>query len=137
MAAANFDKCLKFTLQFEGGFTNDPKDPGGPTNLGITQATLSALMEYDRLFAAATAKGNEDKKQTAGRKKRTDGAYEDVYRKVLDQKPWKKCPCDVCHDLKHHVILFRGAERNRRRGFHNIWTFYRRLNTELRTAEAA
>jgi lysozyme family protein len=44
MAASNFDKCFKFILQFEGGFTNDPKDPGGPTNLGITQATLSAFI---------------------------------------------------------------------------------------------
>ena len=42
MAAGNFDDCLKFTLQFEGGFVNNPKDPGGPTNLGVTQATLSS-----------------------------------------------------------------------------------------------
>jgi hypothetical protein len=24
-------------------------------------------------------------------------------------------------------VLFRGAERNRRRGFHNLFVFYRRL----------
>jgi hypothetical protein len=29
------------------------------------------------------------------------------------------------------VILFRGAERNRRRGFHNLGVFYRRLHREL------
>jgi len=44
MAADNFEKCLKFILQFEGGFSNDRDDPGGPTNLGITQATLSAFI---------------------------------------------------------------------------------------------
>src|SRR4051812_37503027 len=33
MTAANFDKCLEFVLQFEGGFVNDPRDPGGATNL--------------------------------------------------------------------------------------------------------
>ncbi len=44
MAADNFDNCLKFTLQFEGGFVNNPKDPGGPTNLGVTQKTLSSFL---------------------------------------------------------------------------------------------
>jgi lysozyme family protein len=44
MAADNFDHCLHFTLQFEGGFVNNPNDPGGPTNLGVTQATLSLFL---------------------------------------------------------------------------------------------
>jgi hypothetical protein len=29
------------------------------------------------------------------------------------------------------VILFRGAERNRRRGFHNVAIFYQRLQKEM------
>ena len=55
MAASNFDKCFKFILQFEGGFTNDPKDPGGPTNLGITQATLSAFIGRQATIAEVRA----------------------------------------------------------------------------------
>ena len=35
-----FDTCLAFTLQQEGGFTDNPKDPGGATCQGITLATL-------------------------------------------------------------------------------------------------
>lgn len=41
MAARNFERCLAFVLQFEGGYVNDPRDPGGATNMGITRATLS------------------------------------------------------------------------------------------------
>lgn len=54
-----------------------------------------------------------------------------LYRETLEAEPWKRCPCDVCRTIGYHVILFRGAERNRRRGFHNIWTFYRRLQRVL------
>jgi lysozyme family protein len=38
MTAANFDLCLKHLLAHEGGYTNHPSDPGGPTNFGITIA---------------------------------------------------------------------------------------------------
>ena len=39
--SARFDSCLAFVLQAEGGFVQNPSDPGGATNLGITLATLS------------------------------------------------------------------------------------------------
>ncbi len=35
-------KAIAFTLQWEGGYVNDPDDSGGPTNMGITQAVLRA-----------------------------------------------------------------------------------------------
>jgi len=50
-----------------------------------------------------------------------------AYGEVLEARPWRACACEVCQRLGHHVVLFRGAERNRRRGFHNVWVFYRRL----------
>ena len=37
--ADNFDACLAFTLREEGGYVDDPADPGGATNMGITLAT--------------------------------------------------------------------------------------------------
>ena len=33
----DFLKSLSLTLQYEGGYSNNPDDPGGPTNFGITQ----------------------------------------------------------------------------------------------------
>jgi lysozyme family protein len=41
MTAANFPAELADELVFEGGFVNDPQDPGGITDFGITLATLS------------------------------------------------------------------------------------------------
>lgn len=35
----DFQKALKHTLQFEGGYVNDPHDMGGETNYGITKKT--------------------------------------------------------------------------------------------------
>mgnify|MGYP001273216790 FL=1 len=34
---ANYDKCLETILHHEGGYVNNPKDPGGETNLGVTK----------------------------------------------------------------------------------------------------
>ncbi len=39
MAQGNFLRCLPFTLREEGGEVHDPRDPGGHTNRGVTQAT--------------------------------------------------------------------------------------------------
>ncbi len=37
---ASFDLYVPQLLKFEGGFVDDPADPGGATNLGITLATF-------------------------------------------------------------------------------------------------
>jgi lysozyme family protein len=42
MTAENFQACLAFTLKYEGGRSNDPRDPGGRTMEGVTQATYNA-----------------------------------------------------------------------------------------------
>lgn len=50
---------------------------------------------------------------------------------VLTDRPWKHCPCEICRRLGVHVIIFRGAERNRRRGFHNLFVFNNQLQGHL------
>lgn len=37
-----FATCLKVVLGYEGGYSNDPADPGGPTNFGVTQKVYDA-----------------------------------------------------------------------------------------------
>lgn len=38
----NRDACIALMLRLEGGFVDDPHDPGGATKFGITQKTLNA-----------------------------------------------------------------------------------------------
>ncbi len=37
--ADDFETCLAFALREEGGYVDDPADPGGATNMGVTLAT--------------------------------------------------------------------------------------------------
>jgi lysozyme family protein len=42
MATQNLEPSLDFVFIEEGGYTDDPNDPGGATNLGITLRVLTA-----------------------------------------------------------------------------------------------
>ena len=75
-------------------------------------ACLDCLREYERVFDGETD--------------RTP-----VYRRVLEDRPWQKCGCEICQRIGIHVIIFRGAERNRRRGFHNLYVFNQDLQRHL------
>jgi hypothetical protein len=74
------------------------------------EETLRVLREYEQIHD-----GKKD--------------HSDAYRETLEDRPWKACDCAICADRKVgiHVIIFRAAERNRRRGFHNLWVTYRGL----------
>ncbi len=63
-----------------------------------------------------------------------DRSYE--YTETLEARPWKTCTCTICKEIGVEVIIFRGADRNRRRGFHNLSVFAQRLSRELNAASA-
>ena len=56
---------------------------------------------------------------------------EKIYREVLTERPWTKCQCDICRAIGIEVIVFRGSERNKRRGFHNLSVLFNILQAEL------
>lgn len=39
----NFRRCLQFVLSYEGGYVNDPDDPGGETKWGISKKSYPHL----------------------------------------------------------------------------------------------
>jgi len=49
MATGNLSKCLPITLQYEGGWSNHPKDPGGATMNGVIQRTYDAYRKRKKL----------------------------------------------------------------------------------------
>ena len=92
------------------------------------RACLRALREYDaretsiRQVMDALQRYNEIIGLTG---------YEESCQEILADAPWKSCPCSICTKAGINVVLFRGSERNKRRGFHNLYVFRRRLDREL------
>ena len=60
----------------------------------------------------------------------------DRMERTLRDRPWEACGCPICSELGIEVVLFRGANRNRRRGFHNLWWTQRVLEAWRAEAEA-
>lgn len=44
-----FEPALKIVLRNEGGYANNPKDPGGATNFGITQSKYNSYRQAKHL----------------------------------------------------------------------------------------
>ena len=92
------------------------------------RAALDGIRAYDRgaasLLEALRALDAYDDLQ--GRKRSSER-----YRETLEDRPWQKCRCGVCVSAGVEVILFRGTERNKRRGFHNLHVFNERLQRHL------
>ncbi len=50
------------------------------------------------------------------------------YERTLEAQPWKSCKCGLCHKHGIEIIIFRGTERNKSRGFHNISVLSRKMH---------
>lgn len=71
-----------------------------------SKSLLDLLVEYDTLVAGSR-KGTRERIQ-----------------RTLEDRPWTKCSCTICQQSGIEVLIFRGNNRNRRRGFHNTFVFY-------------
>jgi lysozyme family protein len=76
MTAANYTECLRRLLIHEGGYCNDPGDPGGPTKYGIT------IYDY-RLYIDRNGTASDVKNMTVEQ-------AEKIYRK----RYWDALRCD-------------------------------------------
>ena len=71
--------------------------------------TLEGVLEYDqRLHRASDTQSMRER-----------------YRRTLEAKPWLGCDCTFCQKLGIHILIFRGGNRNKRRGAHNTAKLYR------------
>jgi hypothetical protein len=43
------------------------------------------------------------------------------YERTLADAPWRNCECTLCRQHGIELVIFRGSERNKRRGFHNLY----------------
>ena len=86
--------------------------------------TLKAVMEYSRpLQMTPTSDEVKVSKQLS--------TLETKYIKTLRRKPWEDCSCEVCSAIGVEGLIFRGSNRNKRRGIHNLNVYHKHLNRIL------
>lgn len=89
----------------------------------IAKEALLKLREY----AAHRCSLNSVMNSLRGIEERKDENWLEFYQKTLEERPWEKCSCKLCKELGIDMLIFRGNERNMRRGFHNVYRFYHKF----------
>lgn len=85
----------------------------------LEQTCLRQLRDYDsgrRAMSAVLESLGQYERLTATGK----GSYLPAYERTLAEQPWKSCSCLLCRQYGIEIVIFRGTERNKRRGFHNL-----------------
>jgi lysozyme family protein len=84
-----FKEALDFTLRWEGGYVNNPNDPGGETNKGVTKSVYDAYRQKKGLS-----------KQSV--KNISDSEVYDIYKNQY----WFSAGCDTIQDAKLAISVF-------------------------------
>jgi lysozyme family protein len=75
----NWDKAIDFVISIEGGYVNDPKDPGGETKYGISKRAYPDV-DIANLTAAEA-------------------------RQIYKRDYWDKCSCDDLPDGRDILVF--------------------------------
>ncbi|MBU1240854.1 queuine/other tRNA-ribosyltransferase [Myxococcota bacterium] len=101
----------------------------------LESASLEKIRGYDRgavsLGELMDVLGEYETFYNPGKKSRL--AH---YEKTLREMPWKKCSCKICVESGVEVAIFRGNNRNRRRGFHNTFVLYEQFRGMEKSSRA-
>lgn len=81
---ANYARALALVLQFEGGWSNNPKDPGGATMKGVTQAVYSAFRRAIGKLAVSVRGISDDELSAIYRKQYADAIHFDELPSGVD-----------------------------------------------------
>ena len=83
----NWQKSLNLVLQSEGGYSDDPKDPGGRTNLGVTQSVWESWVG-----------------RASNEKEMRNLSIEDV-TPLYKRKYWDACSCDLLPNGLDYLVF--------------------------------
>jgi hypothetical protein len=90
------------------------------------EETVQAVLAYSKWFTWNPKKSELDNERVIWK---TRAGVEGT----LKDRPWKFCQCPICRQISIEVVLFRGNNRNRRRGFHNLAVFNRHVKNTVQT----
>lgn len=96
--------------------------------IAAERSALKALRSLDGsrtgIDRALDALGHYEK--VAGGSKKS---YLEAYERTLVAAPWDECRCRLCRTHGIEIAIFRGTERNKRRGFHNLTVLANKVST--------
>ena len=84
---SNWNKSFDLLIKSEGGYSDDPKDPGGRTNLGVTQSVWESWVG-----------------RASNEKEMRNLSIEDV-TPLYKRKYWDACSCDLLPDGLDYLVF--------------------------------
>lgn len=87
MSGGRFDRCMAIVFGEEGGYSNNPNDRGGPTNLGLTEGTIAGAIKAGVLAPGVTVRSIA--------RDQAERVYFELYWKA-SRAPELPAPLDLC-----------------------------------------